>query len=46
MRALLANGKEFKNRFCKVNNIKNRNGKIIDEKGCNQNYTFSDNLIR
>ena len=46
MRALLANGEEFKNRYCKVNNIKNRNGKLNDEKGCEQNYTLSDNLTK
>ena len=34
MRALLKTGEEFKNRYCRVNNIKNRKGILIDEKGC------------
>jgi len=34
MRNLLNNEKEFKDRYCKVNNIQNRNGLLINEKGC------------
>ncbi len=33
MRELLGKDKAFKDRYCKVNNIKNRNGRLIDEKG-------------
>lgn len=33
MRKLLKDEFEFKNRYCKVNNIQNRQNKLIDEKG-------------
>ena len=34
MRNLLKNEKEFKDRYCKINNIKSRDNKVCDEKGC------------
>ena len=33
MRALLADGDKFKNRYCEVNNIKNRNTLLIEQAG-------------
>lgn len=34
MRNLLKNENEFKDRYCKINNIKLRNNKVCDEEGC------------
>lgn len=34
MRNLLKNENEFKDRYCKINNIKSRNNKVCDEEGC------------
>ena len=39
MRALLQNEKQFKDRYCKVNNVTNRKLKITDFKGA-ENYTL------
>lgn len=39
MRKLLKDEKAFKDRYCKVNSVVDRNKKIIDLKGC-ENYTF------
>ncbi len=40
MRELLKNEYEFKKRYCSVNNILNREGKLINEKGCEE-YSFN-----
>ena len=34
MRNVLKNENEFKDRYCKINNIKSRNNKVCDEEGC------------
>ena len=46
MRALLANGDEFKKRYCEVNNIKNRQSKLINEPGVDFYLNTADNQMQ
>lgn len=43
MRKLLADGEAFKNKYVEVNEIKNRQGKLIDEKGRTDNFFTGEN---
>ena len=43
MRKLLKNESAFKDRYCEVNHIQNRNGKLIDEKGCESYLSQTQN---
>lgn len=43
MRTLLSNGEEFKNRYCEVNNIKNRNTLLSEQRGVDYSLNLNEN---
>lgn len=45
MRDLLANGEKFKNKYCEVNNIKNRNTLLCEQKGVDYSLNLNESSL-